>query len=101
MKIVWLSSFKEKDIFIKRHRCLSQRGMRITTERIRGDEHVNSDYHRPPEDTFPSLRSSPEDLVKEMQLAAVAKCYGIGLGSQSKAAELAGVSRERFLEIFS
>ena len=54
-----------------------------------------------PEDTFPSLRSSPEDLVKEMQLAAVAKCYGIGLGSQSKAAELAGVSRERFLEIFS
>ena len=54
-----------------------------------------------PDDAFSALRSSPEDFVKEMRLAAAAKWYEIGLVSQSKAAELAGVSRERFLEALS
>jgi len=54
-----------------------------------------------PEDAFSALRSSPEDFVKEMRLAAAAKWYEIGLVSQSKAAELAGVSRESFLEALS
>jgi predicted HTH domain antitoxin len=51
-----------------------------------------------PDDAFSALRSTPEDFVKEMRLAAAAKWYEIGMVSQSKAAELAGVSRERFLE---
>ncbi len=54
-----------------------------------------------PDDAFSVLRSSPENFVKEMRLAAAAKWYEIGLVSQSKAAELAGVSRERFLEALS
>ena len=54
-----------------------------------------------PEDAFSVLRSSPEDFVKEMRLAAATKWYEIGLVSQSKAAELAGLSRERFLEALS
>jgi predicted HTH domain antitoxin len=51
-----------------------------------------------PDDAFSALRSNPGDFVREMRLAAAAKWYEIGLVSQSKAAELAGVSRERFLE---
>lgn len=54
-----------------------------------------------PEDAFSALRRSPEDFVKEMRLAAASKWYEIGLVSQSKAAELAGVSRERFVEALS
>jgi len=54
-----------------------------------------------PDDAFSALRSKPEDFVKEMRLAAAAKWYEIGMISQSKAAELAGVSRERFLEALS
>jgi len=50
-----------------------------------------------PDDVFSSLRSSPEHFVREMRLAAAAKWYEIGLVSQSKAAELAGVSRAEFL----
>lgn len=54
-----------------------------------------------PDDAFSALRRNPEDFVKEMRLAAAAKWYEIGLVSQSKAAELAGVSRERFLDALS
>ena len=54
-----------------------------------------------PDDAFSALRSSPEDFVKEMRLAAATKWYEIGMVSQSKAAELAGLSRERFLEALS
>jgi predicted HTH domain antitoxin len=54
-----------------------------------------------PDDAFSALRSSPEDFVREMRLAAAAKWYEIGLVSQSKAAQLAGVSRERFLDALS
>ncbi|MBM4327419.1 MAG: UPF0175 family protein [Deltaproteobacteria bacterium] len=54
-----------------------------------------------PDDAFSALRSSPEKFVQEMRLAAAAKWYEIGLVSQSKAAELAGVSRESFLEALS
>lgn len=51
-----------------------------------------------PDDAFSALRRSPEDFVREMRLAAAVKWYEIGMVSQSKAAELAGVSRQRFLE---
>ncbi len=54
-----------------------------------------------PEDAFSALRTSPEDFVEEMRLAASVKWYELGLLSQAKAAEVAGVSRFEFLEALS
>ncbi|MFM6139611.1 MAG: UPF0175 family protein [Cuspidothrix sp.] len=51
-----------------------------------------------PNDVFSALRSNPETFVKEMRLAAAVKWYEVGMISQSKAAEIAGVSRHQFLE---
>ncbi|MCI0418917.1 MAG: UPF0175 family protein [Acidobacteria bacterium] len=50
-----------------------------------------------PEDAFSVLRTSPERFVQEMRLAAAVKWYEAGMVSQSKAAELAGLSRHSFL----
>jgi predicted HTH domain antitoxin len=54
-----------------------------------------------PEEVFSALRSSPEVFVKEMRLAAAVKWYEIGMVSQSRASELAGVSRQEFLDSLS
>jgi len=51
-----------------------------------------------PEEALSSLRTTPERFVRELRLAAAAKWYEIGLLSQSKAAEVAGVSRQEFME---
>ena len=51
-----------------------------------------------PEHAFSALRMRPDNFVKEMRLAAAIKWYEMGLISQSKASELAGVSRQGFLE---
>ncbi|MEA5620873.1 UPF0175 family protein [Cronbergia sp. UHCC 0137] len=51
-----------------------------------------------PNDVFSALRSNPETFVKEMRLAAAVKWYEVGMISQSKASEIAGVSRQQFLE---
>ncbi len=51
-----------------------------------------------PEDVFSALRRTPEAFVSEMRLAAAVKWYEIGLLSQGKAAEVAGVSRQEFLD---
>lgn len=51
-----------------------------------------------PQDVFSSLRQDPDGFVKEMRLAAAVKWYELGQVSQSKAAEIAGVSRAEFLE---
>jgi predicted HTH domain antitoxin len=50
-----------------------------------------------PEGIFSTLRRTPEAFVSEMRLAAAVKWYEIGLLSQGKAAELAGLSRQEFL----
>lgn len=51
-----------------------------------------------PEDAFSVLKIGPKDFVREMKLAAVVKWYEMGMISQSKASELAGLSRRGFLE---
>ena len=50
-----------------------------------------------PESVFSAIRSTPENFVKEMRLAAAVKWYELGRVSQSKAAEIAGLSRQEFL----
>lgn len=50
-----------------------------------------------PDSAFSILRTSPEEFSRELRLAAAIKWYEVGRISQSKAAELAGVSRQVFL----
>ncbi len=54
-----------------------------------------------PETAFSVLRTEPKDFVQKMRLAAIVKWYELGMISQSKASEIAGISREEFLEKLS
>ena len=51
-----------------------------------------------PESAFSALRSSPDEFAQELLIAAVVKWYEVGIISQSKAAEIAGISRQAFLQ---
>jgi predicted HTH domain antitoxin len=52
-------------------------------------------------DVFSTLRRSPEEVAQEMRLAAAILWYAQGRVSQSRAAELARVSRAEFLDALS
>jgi predicted HTH domain antitoxin len=54
-----------------------------------------------PEDAFSALRRTPEGFVRKMRLAAAVKWYELGLLSQSKATEVAGVTRHELLDTLS
>ncbi len=54
-----------------------------------------------PEEVFPILRTNPSNFIKEMRLAAAVKWFEIGKISQAKAAELAGISRQEFIDALS
>lgn len=51
-----------------------------------------------PESAFSALRSTPDEFGQELLIAAVVKWYEVGMISQSKAAEIAGISRQAFLQ---
>lgn len=46
---------------------------------------------------FSALRQDPAGFVREMRVAAAAKWYENGLVTQSKASEIAGLSRAEFI----
>jgi predicted HTH domain antitoxin len=52
-------------------------------------------------DVFATLRKSPEEVARDMRLAAAVVWYAKGSVSQGRAAELAGVSRAAFLDALS
>jgi predicted HTH domain antitoxin len=52
-------------------------------------------------DSLSALRKDPEHFLPEMRLAAAVKWYELGILSQSKAAEVAGISRSEFLASLS
>jgi len=52
-------------------------------------------------DIFSALRQDPEHFVPELRLAAAVKWYELGIVSQSKAAEIAGLSRSDFIAEFT
>lgn len=51
-----------------------------------------------PDDVFSSRRRAPDEFVREMRLAAAILWYARGEMSQEKAAQVADVSREAFLD---
>jgi predicted HTH domain antitoxin len=50
-----------------------------------------------PRDVLSAIKQDPESFVQEMRLTAAAKWYEMGIVSQAKAAEIAGLSRSEFL----
>ncbi len=50
-----------------------------------------------PEGAFSALRKDPSEFTKELRLAAAVKWYEMGIISQEKAAEIAGLSRSEFI----
>ena len=51
-----------------------------------------------PEDALSSVRKDPDYFAQELRLAAAVKWYEMGQVSQSRAAEIAGLSRSEFIE---
>jgi len=52
-------------------------------------------------DVLTMLRWSPEELAQELRLAGAIRWYALGLVSQGKGAEIAGLSRAAFIDALS
>lgn len=50
-----------------------------------------------PEGAFSALRKDPDEFAKELRLAAAVKWYEMGIVSQERASEIAGLSRAEFI----
>ena len=51
------------------------------------------------EEAITALNFTPENFSQEMRTAAAVKWYEMGKISQSKAAEIAGISRSAFIDL--
>ncbi|KXK37571.1 MAG: hypothetical protein UZ16_OP3001001061 [Candidatus Hinthialibacteria bacterium OLB16] len=60
--------------------------------------HVTLDL---PDEVLTALKTSPEKFVHEMRIAAAVKWYELGMVSQGRGAEIAGLNRSRFMEACS
>jgi len=54
-----------------------------------------------PDDTFATVRRSPDEVAAEMRIAVAVRWYQLGLVSQGKGAEIAGLTRVEFLDALS
>lgn len=54
-----------------------------------------------PDDTFAIVRRAPEEIAREMRIAVAVRWYDLGLVSQGKGAEIAGLSRVEFIDALS
>lgn len=54
-----------------------------------------------PASTLAALGDSPDEFVNEMRIAAAVKWNELGVLSQGKAAEVAGLSRSAFIDALS
>ena len=52
-----------------------------------------------PDEVMICLKESPEELGRELRLAAAMKLYELGKLSSGRAAQLAGIARVAFLEL--
>ena len=51
-----------------------------------------------PDTAFSALRQDPEAFSREMRIAAAVRWYESGMISQSKGAEIAGLTRSAFID---
>ena len=51
-----------------------------------------------PDDTFVTACRSPDEVAQEMRIALAVRWYELGIVSQGKAAEIAGLSRAEFID---
>jgi predicted HTH domain antitoxin len=54
-----------------------------------------------PRSAFSALRKEPDEFIREMKYAAVVKWYELGEISQSKGAEITGLSRYDFIALLN
>jgi predicted HTH domain antitoxin len=54
-----------------------------------------------PDGALSVLRTDPSEFGEELKRAAVSKWYEMGMVSQSKGAEILGISRSEFLDVLS
>ena len=54
-----------------------------------------------PETALSTFNASPDDFARQMRIAAAVKWYELGKVTQSKGAEIAGLSRADFIDALS
>lgn len=54
-----------------------------------------------PDDTFATVRRAPDEVAREMRIAIAVRWYKLGLVSQGKGADIAGLSRIEFVNALS